>query len=64
MMPNDPEFFTARQLMDRWQLKRRQSVYALPIRRIRVGRFVRFPKRAVLEYENRGCEPVRERQSA
>ena len=64
MMPDGPEFFTARQLMERWQIRRRQTVYALPIRRIRVGRFVRFPLRAVLEYENRGCEPVRHRKSA
>jgi hypothetical protein len=64
MMPVDPEFFTARQLRERYQLKTLDAVYALPIRRIKVGRFVRFPRKAVEQYENRGYELPRQKESA
>ena len=53
MMPNDPRFLTAREVMERFRLKRIQSVYALPIRKRRIGRFVRYKLTDIEAYENR-----------
>lgn len=64
MMPTDPEFFTAQQLKDRYQLNDVDTVYRLPIRRIKVGRFVRFPRKAVEQYEARGYELPPQKESA
>ena len=61
----DRDFYTAKQLAARWQIGDVHTIYALPIRRIKVGRFVRFPRKAVEAYENRGYElPPRKERSA
>jgi hypothetical protein len=56
MMPIDPKFLTAREVQERFRLKRIQSVYALPIRKHRIGRFVRYKLADVEAYENRPYE--------
>jgi hypothetical protein len=60
--PHEPRFLTAREVMERFRLKRVQSVYALPIRKRRIGRFVRYAVTDVEAYENRPY--VKGRQSA
>jgi hypothetical protein len=62
-MPTDPRFLTAREVMERFRLKRVQSVYALPIRKRRIGRFVRYAVSDIEAYENRPYTKMR-RQSA
>jgi hypothetical protein len=52
----DPGFLTAREVQERFRLKRIQSVYALPIRKHRIGRFVRYKLADVEAYENRPYE--------
>lgn len=65
MTETAPEFYTAKQLAARWQIKDVDTIYALPIRRVRVGRFVRFPRKAVEQYETRGYElPAAKEKSA
>ena len=58
-MQSDPQFLTAREVAERFRLKKPKSVYDLPIRKVRIGRFVRYRLRDVEAYENRPYESGR-----
>lgn len=64
MKSDDPQFFTAKQLVDRWQLADVDTVYNLPIRRVKIGNRVRFPRAEVEKYENRPYEAGHNHQRA
>lgn len=63
-MTDRQEYFTAKQLQERWQLEDVETVYNLPIRRVKIGSRVRFPREAVEKYENRPYETGRQSQRA
>jgi hypothetical protein len=61
---DEPKFFTPQQLVERWQLEDVETVYRLPIRRVKIGSRIRFPRAEVEKYESRPFEAGHNHQRA